>query len=394
MKSRYAVVVIGYNRLNSLMRLCESLKRVDSLGDRLDLIISLDFYEDKSIVNYAMQFTWEKGQKKIVAHEERLGLKKHVLSCGRFLEEYEAIVVLEDDLYVSSQMYSYMRQAVAMYQDSEEIAGISLYSYGRNEINGLGFKADYSKYDVFFMQLAQSWGQVWMRKQWNDFYDWYKCNCNNDMFTDIHIPKSIKNWSKQSWLKYHIAYCAVKNKYFVYPYMSLTTCFSEAGEHTKYADITQQVPLYEGIGYTYRFAAITDEDIVKYDSFFERMNMERYIPEIQNEEKVCVDLYGNKYNFEGYKYILTSNKYDNLCEIKRYGLFVKPQEMNVILDIKGDDIFLYDISTCADELREGRCDKWRKWEYYSSPKVTSDINMLKMYFYKLIRKFFGKRNRK
>ena len=29
------------------------------------------------------------------------------------------------------------------------------------------------EYDNYFLQCAQSWGQLWFRNQWNDFRRWY-----------------------------------------------------------------------------------------------------------------------------------------------------------------------------------------------------------------------------
>ena len=84
--------------------------------------------------------------------------------------------------------------------------------------------------DVYLMQCAQSWGQVWMKKQWFEFKEWYIVH--NEEFHELpHLPNAICNWPKSSWLKYHTRYCIEKNKYFVYPYVSLSTNNADIGTH-------------------------------------------------------------------------------------------------------------------------------------------------------------------
>ncbi len=46
---------------------------------------------------------------------------------GDYTEEYDVVVVLEDDTYVSDSMYRYAYSAAVEYWDDERIAGISLF---------------------------------------------------------------------------------------------------------------------------------------------------------------------------------------------------------------------------------------------------------------------------
>ena len=57
------------------------------------------------------------------------------------------------------------------------------------------------------------------------------------------LPKYITQWNTQSWLKYFMRYIVETNKYFVYPYFSLTTNVSEVGEHCKIPNNDFQVSL-------------------------------------------------------------------------------------------------------------------------------------------------------
>ncbi len=75
------------------------------------------------------------------------------------------------------------------------------------------------------------------------FKRWYEENKEFDRADDF--PDFMTNWTK-SWLKYHNKYCVTQNKYFVYPYNSYTTCFSEAGEHSVVVFSNFQVPMMFG----------------------------------------------------------------------------------------------------------------------------------------------------
>src|SRR5690606_8337510 len=182
---------------------------------------------------------WPYGNIEIKTTPVRLGLKKHVMRCGEILNQYEHIIVLEDDLYVSLGFYQYAKEMIACYGDNTDIAGISLYQYPRNQYANLPFYPEQDQFDVYFMKIASSWGQVWSRTKWQAFLNWLDEHQNID---DIHIPMHIKRWDDKSWLKFHHAYCAAQAKYFVYPRVALSTNFSEPGEHAS-LDSTYQIEL-------------------------------------------------------------------------------------------------------------------------------------------------------
>ena len=58
---------------------------------------------------------------------------------GKLLNDYDALIVLEDDITVSPYYYQYACQTIAQYQDDERIAGISLYNFPVDYQNGLPF---------------------------------------------------------------------------------------------------------------------------------------------------------------------------------------------------------------------------------------------------------------
>lgn len=334
------IVVIGYNRSLTIERLLVRLNQVEYLNDEVLLIISIDKSDTEEVYRVVDSFKWKHGKCIRKYHEENLGLRNHILKCGTYMKEYDldAIAVFEDDIYPSRAFYNYMKQAVNYYQDSEQIAGISLYTHLWNVNASLPFQPDYNGYDIFFMQYAQSWGQIWLRKQWQDFMDWYETH-QGKLSEVSGIPASVCNWPESSWLKYHIAYCVDKQKYFVYPYEALATCFNEAGTHTKQRSDIFQVPLMENSNKIYTFQPL--ESIrVSYDVFFEREQVDEWmgIP----KKDLCIDLYGQKNDLGTSRYLLTMKTYPYEI-LDTYGLEMRPHEINVLERIPGNDIILYDL---------------------------------------------------
>ena len=123
-----------------------------------------------------MNMEWPFGNKIIKTYPKRMGLRNHILTCGDYVEGYDGIAVFEDDIFVAPTFYSFMKQAVEFYKDDDNVAGISLYSHMWSEYNKRPFVAEKKEYDNYFLQYAQSWGQVWMPKQWKEFKEWYKNN--------------------------------------------------------------------------------------------------------------------------------------------------------------------------------------------------------------------------
>lgn len=357
--SKYAVVVVGYNRVAGMLRLLDSLEQAQYGDEKLTLIISLDNCGDSAPEEAAKAFVWSHGEKIVRTFPERQGLRNHILSCGDFLKEYDAIAVLEDDLLVSPAYYQYMKQAVEFYKGCKDIAGISLYSHKMNVNVDLPFMPQSGGADVFFMQFAQSWGQIWMKDQWQEFRLWYEEN-KEEPVEGKNVPEFVSNWPKTSWLKYHIKYCIDQNKYFVYPYDSLTTCFSDAGEHSKQTNTVYQVPMAGKSKETYHFEKLAS-DSVRYDAFFERQGLGGILG--ISEDELCTDFYGAKGNREGKRYWLTREA-KNYQMIRNFDLCMRPQECNVIYGITGNSVYLYDTTLEVPTVISAKNKNFLTVDYY------------------------------
>ncbi|MFB9110944.1 glycosyltransferase [Flavobacterium gyeonganense] len=346
--TRPAVIVVTFNRPNSLKRVLSSLRKAEyPENENINLIISIDYQDSDNhteVVKIADEFRWPFGEKKIIEHKENLGLRKHVISCGNLVNVYDSIIMLEDDIYVSPKYYSYSFNSLAFYGDKDYIGGISLYKHEKNPNNNRPFQPLHNNFDVFFLQFAQSWGQCWSKSMWLDFMKWYENRLEWNKDERVDLPAFVLGWPESSWLKYYIKYLSETNKYFVYPYFSFSTNFHDVGTHNN-DDVNNscQVHLDMFSKNMDRFPKI--HEAICYDGFFELQNIQNYISisDLKWENDVCVDLYATKKNLKNNKYWLTTASLQYKI-VESYGLNLRPHDANVIAQNQGNQIFLYDIS--------------------------------------------------
>lgn len=339
------IVIAAFNREHALQRLLNALSK-GRYPDSVNLIISIDGGGPCGVRRVSEEFDWQHGQKEIIAHQENLGLRRHILSCGELSRNYDGIILLEDDLYVSPSFYEYAIAALEFYQHTQAICGVSLYAYQYNETAFLPFTPLNDGSDVYFMQLPCSWGQAWLKAQWTDFRAWYDLNSTSNFQDDPKLPPNIALWPDTSWKKYFLKYMVEKDKFFVYPRNSYSTNFGDKGQHHQGTNVFQ-VPLACDVMGNYRFKEFID-CLVKYDVFCE------LLPDCLGTlccssipADLSVDLYGSKRmeNLVG-EYLITPKKSRNYEA--SFALRMLPPEMNIINRIAGNELFL----TRVDQLEK------------------------------------------
>lgn len=333
---RYAVIAVGYNRYFGLKRLLKSIVNSNYKNEHVDLIVSLDKSEiQDSLIKLAESVPWSQGEKKIIAYDTRQGLRPHIIACGNLSFQYKAVIILEDDLIVSPEFFNYAISAVEYYKNDSRIAGISLYRHYIQVDCYRPFIPEEDGSFIYMMQFAQSWGECWTANMWNDFIQWYNMNKEKNISGD-NIPSCIKKWNEHSWMKYYMKYIVETNRFFVYPKVSLTTCYADSGQHGKKGSNDYQVPLLEN---STEFRFVPFDDAVKYDVFFERIDLH---PVFSGDKKICIDLYGTKTSFNGYD-LLASTARRPYKIIHTFMLRYRPQEKNLLDPIEGSDIYIYDL---------------------------------------------------
>lgn len=330
---------VGYNRLKSQERQLAALVRAGYTGyDNVPLVISIDCSGNEDLYDFVRKFEWPHGDKYVIIREKRMGLKEHILACGDLTQYFKGIILLEDDIYVSKDFYNFTNQMNEAYGNCEKVCSVALYS---NEMNGycwMPLVRLRNEADVFADQAVSTWGEFWNARMWKEFREWL--SKTEIPWAEIDMPHQIKEWTK-AWSKFFDAYMVLEDKYSIFPYISLTTNFSDAGEHGDANNTIVQVSLQQGYK---QYQTLPFEQLVKYDIYSNNVGLADALG--LKLDKVCLDLYGVRPNDHKKRYYLSVKRLPYKV-IKSFGLYMRPQELNVIENIPGEDIFLYD-TTIAD----------------------------------------------
>jgi hypothetical protein len=335
-----AIVVVTYNRPESLSRLLASILGANyPENSDVTLVISIDHSGNEDVITVAQDFDWPYGEKVVVAHETNIGLRCHILSCGDMTAKYGAVIILEDDLFVSPAFYSYSTQAINFYGNTSDICGISLYAPEVNEYVCIGFTAVNDGYDNYFVQSASSWGQVWTQKQWQAFKVWYGSAYSEGVNGSDNVPEMVAGWPETSWKKYFIKYQTIKNNFFVYPRVSLTTNFCDVGQHNKINSMRFQVPLLISEK-QWKFSTLVESRSI-YDAFFELhknlLNRLLTIPDVDGN--VESDIFGTKkYKDISCDYVLTLKR--PKISVQEYSDALTPSILNAFYGLKGTSLYI------------------------------------------------------
>jgi len=392
-----AIVTVGYNRPESMKRLLTSIQNATFKYTDIPLIISIDESElSDEVEKVAKEFYWKYGTKEIRRFPNRQGLRRHIIQCGDYSEKYGAVIILEDDLVVAEDFYSYVCTAHEFYSDNALICGVSLYSYHSNVFTRFTFSPTPSMYDVYLGDMIVTWGQSWTSHQWLRFKQWYIENEDKLESVNTSIPRDISRWTR-SWGRYYAYYMAKYHLSYIFPYVARSTCFSDFGEHNKtLIPLTfVQVPLMVGNPENYRFGLY--EKLVHYDSFYERvLNDGHCIAGIPGNE-ICLDINNMKTCSEDKNYVITNSKLPHE-RIKSFGLTLKPAYQNALKDIPGNQLHLYKLSSTNELIRPWKSKRLKykanylrlKYEFYdASWRVL--IYYTPIEFFNRIREFIRKR---
>lgn len=328
-----SIIIVTFNRPTSLKRLLNSVLKADYTAyHNIPLIISIDGGGTKDIFDLASNFEWPYGKKIILEHPQNLGLRKHIVFCGDMTEEYDSVIILEDDCLVSKNFYDFSCKALTYYHSDDRISGIALYSYQHNENASLPFRPLYDGKKVFFMQVPCSWGQAWTKKQWQAFKTFY--NANPKITSQDRFPESVKNWPESSWKKYFAKYMVEQQKYFIYPNISYSTTFADIGVHWKDSMSFFQVTLEMQQNPDFEFVSF-DDSYNKYDAYFEILPDSLIHFGVDINPDTCIDIYGSKQmSMVNNKYLLSSKQCNN--PIKSFGADMLPLIQNILYNNEGD----------------------------------------------------------
>ena len=340
------IAIPAYDRPASLSRLLDSLARlILPAGVVVDLVVSIDQGGDSRTVQVANQFDWKIGRKQVLQRQQHLGLRRHIIELGSLLggkSNYDAMLMVEDDLLVSPVSLQFAAQALRFYAEQDNIGGISLYCYDRNEYNYLPFSPLHDAHDCYFMQVPCSWGQVWTRAQWIAFQTWYEHNQQRIPSVTDRLPAAMVAWASSSWKKYFAWYLLETNRYIVYPRVSYSTNFSEPGTHQIGVQDYYQVPLAREFQAP-RLCTL-DQSRSVYDMHFEPENAKCgiYADDQLSANSIEFDLYCQKSAFrKETTHVIGKSPRRPSTVIRSWGDRLSPAVNNIIYGIEGQEIYLY-----------------------------------------------------
>lgn len=327
MQADIAIIVAAYNRPLSLKRLLLSLQKANyGSYQNIPLIISIDQSGTDECTTIAKAFEWNFGKKEVIVHEQKQGLKNHILSCGDISERFDAVIILEDDLLVSTEYYQYAHQSYNFYRNEQYVAGIALYQPLFNETALCPFEPLHDGYDNYFMQVPCSWGQMWTKEQWMKFRSYIISN----EVVQHHLPPNVQQWpDASSWKKLFYSYLTSQELYFVYPRIGLSTNFGDTGQHITEHQTVFQTPLLIGPK-QFIFSKLSDSMSI-YDGYFE-LHGSVYNRWFKTNISVSFDLNGSKpLNTVSTEYLISCRKSEN--SYKKFAVSCYPFESNILMDI-------------------------------------------------------------
>jgi glycosyltransferase involved in cell wall biosynthesis len=180
MQNLAPIALFVYNRPEHTRRTISYLQK-NLLADESRLFIFSDGPKtdaDKAKVEevrqMAKQVTGFKSVK-IIARKDNLGLANSIISgVTKLVNEYDKVIVFEDDLLSSPYTLQYFNEALNRYANEEKVMHIGAYMYDLKD-KGLP--------ETFFYRAATSWGWATWARAWKEF--------------EPDIDKLIKQFDKQ-----------------------------------------------------------------------------------------------------------------------------------------------------------------------------------------------------
>ena len=336
------IVVMAYKRLESMTRLLRSLEKAIYEG-QVRLILSVDGSlnsENKGVTSFCNEFHWNYGEKKVICREKHLGIVQHAFACLGLTEEYDSIILLEDDHFISPLFYKASCEFLKFYSKEEKLFAFSLYNHTKNGYLNLPFIPIQEDNDVYFAQIGFTQGLLIAKKQWKGFMEWYSDPSNKLISENDYVHPMLKQLDRKGteWFPKITKYLIKAEKYIAFPRSSYSVNFHDIGTHNPTQTSWYQVSLtYEKENFRFKEFDLSN---AVYDSFLELLEnrIKRLNSDLLNYD-FEVDLYCSKpKKILSKEYILTTRDLKNYE--KAFRCIMKPLEQNILEKIEGEGIYL------------------------------------------------------
>jgi glycosyltransferase involved in cell wall biosynthesis len=159
------ILLFVYNRPQHVQRSIASLQ-ANALAAESELFVFSDAAKDKTseaAVQEVRSFIHTiKGFKQVncIEREENWGLARNIIDgVTRLVNEYERVIVLEDDLIVAPYFLQFMNDALETYADEPKVG----------HIQACDFTKDPTLPETFLIKWTGSWGWATWKRAWQHF---------------------------------------------------------------------------------------------------------------------------------------------------------------------------------------------------------------------------------
>ncbi len=181
----------------------------------------------------------------IIEREKNLGLANNIIDgVTAIVQKYGRVIVIEDDLVVSSGFLAYMNKGLDIYEREEKVASIHGYVYPLKNWHKLP--------ETFFLRGADCWGWATWKRAWDIFEpDGTKLKQQilarkekklfnfNNTYPYFRMLEDQITGKNNSWAIRWYASAFVHNMFTLYPRKSLVRNigFDGSGTHCKEGDV-------------------------------------------------------------------------------------------------------------------------------------------------------------
>ena len=178
------VIVLTYNRVESLKKCLTALQNADIMGVEAVLEIWIDISKDGQVdyrvLQFAESFRWQHGRTCVHIQNEHVSVAFQWIYSWRPRHGTKEIgVIIEDDIDVSKFFFRFLKSAREFYSDRIDISGICLNDRHVLIVNGpqtcKQLPRPTERTDIVFLYgLFCTWGFAPDPDHWRGFQDWYQ----------------------------------------------------------------------------------------------------------------------------------------------------------------------------------------------------------------------------
>lgn len=307
MNAKIPIAIFVFDRPEILQETLDALSRNEGIED-YSLIFFCDGPKENSsaerlnniqrVSTVIENITWTQDIK-VYKKNKNVGLADSIVSgVSQVLETYDNIIVLEDDIKTAPYFLKYMRDALEIYKDCEDVASITGFNYPLENLN--------IDKETFFLRGTDCWGWATWKRGWELFEPDGTILLNKlkdsgsiyhfDFFGKYKFSKMLEKTIKvnHSWAVKWYASAYVANKVTLYPVKSLVQNIGDKGTNVKQNNMQM-------LGFS-----VSEKPIIQF---------EKNIIESEIMHKKISDHFGKYYNifYRGYNFL--EQKVRNLFNI-------------------------------------------------------------------------------